>query len=181
MALRDSSGNFLDGQTLVIEPPRLTVNEVIITQESSDLLSTKLTANADNFCSIHWFDSQGVCIGDGKSIRIVYSPKKTLITAVASDIEGDIAYRTVSVNRPHSINSLSISLNRILSIEFSCPARQSTVRITSVKNSSYQIIERLEDGVEGYTIDLSALPPGYYILEYITEGNTAESRTIVLN
>lgn len=177
MELCDSVNNILDGQTIIIESPGIAVQEVMVSQKKS-LLGTTLTANADDFCSISWYNSKGICIGDGESILITNAATVTLVTAVATDIDGNIAYRTVSVNRMPSIKSLSLSTNRILSLEFSDITKESSVRITSVNNPSVQIIHNINDGVESCIIDLTMLSLGYYTLEYFLEGNKVESRTI---
>lgn len=180
---KDEEGNIVDGETFIVDPPRLLPYRPIeIGDNPIGEGKHELIVDTIGYTSIGWKDKNGEAIGYSNTVTVLPKKDNNQYTVIATTADGDVATGDITIEEILGIKNITKdnSSNNIL-VELTDRAPQNAVlSVVSAQNSSNRISENVSQGVSQLTIDTSRLQSGVYIVIYCINGEIIDQRKIVL-
>ena len=173
-----STGRYLGGETYEISfNPRSAINTTIETIPEFARYTLQASV-ADEDATYEWYDSEGILIGTGRTIRVSPSTDETYTVRVKANSDGAVSYSEVSVPGMRRIDEVLVSEDNInVKLNAQVQGEAQMVLSSSTNNipvSSYAVPE----GESDCMIPISGLSSGVYQVTLKSDGKTLDSRKI---
>lgn len=173
---RDDAGNIIGGETFVIEI--LVYKDPIVIKpnplpDGSILLSTE----DNSYSSYHWENQVGDNIGNEQNIIVVPSISNSNISLTAMSSDGELSTGSISLSSEFGLKSIKKLSDSLVEVELCNDYfENSSLSVVSLLDGLEKMNHVLHGGTKFVDIDISLLPSGLYVINYIVNGEIIDNK-----
>ncbi len=174
---KDENGRIIGGETFIVERPTSSLKPLTINESFDENNTILLNTNADSNSRTRWDNSEGITISYDETLKVVATSGENTYQAYVIDEDGEMSTATISLdNLSGGISKIKKEKNEIR-IEFFNPASENDyVIVSSVVTGLEMIEEHLSEGQKDFSLDISSLNEGIYIVSYIKDNMKISSQ-----